>query len=153
VLLNLADRAGTCLIAELLQQMGEEAYDARVGGPNQEFGPIRMIIVWRGRGILVAAIAFGFLLTTEVLTRVFFHDHTYYQQHGWPKLVGFLAAACLVWFLLPSRRSDVSSGEGFQNPRTTQSVLKERDELLHISAKYWPAILCALGIVFYFIRY
>jgi len=40
------------------------------------------MIIWRGRGILVALIAFGCLLLTEVITRVSFHSDSYYQQNG-----------------------------------------------------------------------
>ena len=42
------------------------------------------MIVWRGRGILVAIITFVCLLITELLTRFFFRNNTYYQQHRWP---------------------------------------------------------------------
>jgi hypothetical protein len=109
--------------------------------------------IWRGRGILIAFIAFGCLLVTELLTRTCFHDNTYYQQNGWPKLVGFLIAGGLVWCLLPRRESDVSTPTGFQNPAATNSVLfSEQDQLFFVSVRYWPLILCALGVIFYFVR-
>jgi hypothetical protein len=101
------------------------------------------MIVWRGRGILVAIITFGCLLLTELLTRFFFHDNAYYQRQGWPKLVGFLVAASLVYWLSPR--------EGAQDGKR-ESFFREQDTLFHISVKYWPPILCVLGVVFYFIR-
>ena len=106
------------------------------------------MIVWRGRGILVAIITFGCLLLTELLTRFFFHDNTYYQQQGWPKLAGFLVAAGLVYWL-SSREGDDPTG--VQDGKR-ESLLREQDTLFHISVKYWPRILCVLGVVFYFIK-
>ena|ERR1039458_971024 len=106
------------------------------------------MIVWRGRGILVAIITFACLLFTELLTRFFFHDNAYYQRQGWPKLVGFLVAAGLVYLLSP-RESDNSTGT-LDGKR--ESLIREQDTLFHISVKYWPRILCVLSIVFYFIH-
>jgi hypothetical protein len=106
------------------------------------------MIIWRGRGILIAIIIFGCLLATELLTRSFLHDNTYYQQHGWPKFAGFLIAAGLVWWLA---RREAEDSTGVHNA-TRESFFRERDTLFLISARYWPRILCVLGIVFYFVR-
>jgi len=96
----------------------------------------------------VAIITFGCLLVTELLTRSFYHDNTYYQQHGWPKLAAFLVAAILVWGL--SRREGDDSG-GSQ-PVTREPLLREQDTLFLISVGYWPRILFVLAFVFYFVR-
>jgi hypothetical protein len=106
------------------------------------------MIVWRGRGILVAAITLGCLVATELLTRLFLHDNAYYQQHGWPKLVGFLIAAGLIWWL-SEREGDDPNGV---HSAGTEPFLRQQDTLFHISVRYWPRILCVLGIVFYFVR-
>jgi hypothetical protein len=104
------------------------------------------MIVWRGRGILIAIITFGCLLITELLTRTFYRDNTNYQQHGWPKLIGFLVAAGLVWQMSLFEREDSVSAEN------ATGIFREQDSLFHISVRYWPRILCGLGIVFYFVR-
>jgi len=106
------------------------------------------MIIWRGRGYLVAIIAFGCLLISESLTRFFYHDKTYYQQHGWPKLAAFLLAAGLVWRL--SRREGQDS-IGVQ-PLTRKTLLREQDSLFFVPVKYWPRVLCVLAFVFYFVR-
>jgi hypothetical protein len=55
------------------------------------------MLVWHGRGAVIAAVAFGSLLASELICRAHFHDDRYYQQqHGWPKLAGFLVAAGVV---------------------------------------------------------
>jgi hypothetical protein len=110
------------------------------------------MIIWRGRGILVAVIAFGCLLVTELFTRAYFHDETYYQQHGWPKLGGFLVAAGLVWLLLPRHETDILTSAESIPKQATGSIMKEQDQLFFISVRFWPPILCALGVVFYFVR-
>jgi hypothetical protein len=106
------------------------------------------MIIWRGRGILVAVITFGCLLVTELLTRSVLHDNTYYQQHGWPKLAGFLVAAGLVWWLSQHEGDDST---GVQNA-SRESFFREQNTLFLIPVRYWPRILCILGVVFYFVR-
>jgi hypothetical protein len=108
------------------------------------------MIIWRGRGIVVALIAFGCLVVTEILTRGWFHDDTYYQQHGWPKLAGFLVAALIVWWLSGSSRSEDNSALAVQE--TQAPILRRQDQLFFIPVRYWPLLLCLLGLVFYFIR-
>jgi hypothetical protein len=98
-----------------------------------------MLIASRGRGWLIAGISFACLLATEVCTRLCFHDDSYYQRHGWPKLAAFLIAAGLVWSLLPH-----GEGEGF--------VFRQNDTLFLVPARFWPVILCTLGLVFYVVR-
>jgi|SRR5579863_3615190 len=106
------------------------------------------MIVWRGRGILVAIITFVCLLVTELLTRFFFRNNTYYQQYGWPKLSGFLVAAALVWSLSRHKGDDP---RGIQD-LTREPLLRKQDTLFHIPVRNWPPILCVLGIIFYFVR-
>ena len=36
--------------------------------------------------------------------------------------------------------------------RESGGVFQEQDQLLLVPVRYWPAILCALGIVFYVVR-
>jgi|ERR1035441_6505336 hypothetical protein len=105
------------------------------------------MIVWRARGILAAIITFVCILT-ELLTRFFFRNNAYYQQHGWPKLSGFLVAAALVWLLSRRKGDDPRGIRGL----TREPLLRERDTLFHIAVRYWPPILCVLGIIFYFVR-
>ena len=68
-----------------------------------------------------------------------FHDDTHCQRKGWPKLAAFPIAAGLVWWLLPGRDGEASA-------------LRRDDALLFVPARVWPAILWALGLVFYVVR-
>jgi hypothetical protein len=107
------------------------------------------MIIWRGRGFLVGIIAFGCLLIIELLA--YFHDNTYYQKHAWPMIAGLLVAASFIW-LLRRRYSQAFTEGGIQNHETRKSVLREQDELFFISVRYWPLILCVLGVFCFFVQ-
>jgi hypothetical protein len=107
------------------------------------------MIIWHGRGAVIAAVAFGSLLASELICRAYFHDNTYYQQHGWPKLAAFLVAAGVVWFL---QRKQAEALEVANRHVSKEPVLRPRDRLFFVPVSYWPLILCALGVIFYFVR-
>jgi hypothetical protein len=109
------------------------------------------MLVWRGKGFLVALIALSCLLLTELATRSVFADNEYYQHHGWPKLFGFSVAAALVYALRPW--FGVGRDRPFLDKETGQEVrISLEDSLLGIAVRFWPLILLILGIAFYFVR-
>jgi hypothetical protein len=110
-----------------------------------------MWISWNGRGWVVFAITFASLVVTELSVRSYFHDHSYYQHNGWPKLAGFLLAAALVRLALPRRNTGHLTDPNFAS-HTSDSLLREADRFFGIPVRYWPSILCALGIAFYFVN-
>ncbi|HUQ71433.1 MAG TPA: hypothetical protein VM165_18035 [Planctomycetaceae bacterium] len=55
------------------------------------------MIIWNGWGFLVGVLGFGCLLLSEFTVEAAMKDDQYYQNHGWPMAVGFLASAILVW--------------------------------------------------------
>jgi hypothetical protein len=110
------------------------------------------MIIWHGRGFLIAVVGFGCLVAMELFTRAWFHDDTYYQRHGWPMLVGLLVAAGLIWLLARSWGTDASAESGQDSPEKI-SVLREEDRLFFISPRHWPQLLGALGIVCYIVSF
>jgi hypothetical protein len=124
------------------------------------------MIIHQGRGVLIAIITFLCLLAAEAFTRTHFHDNGYYQQHPWPKLAACLVAAALVWWLSPRKNQAaatppeqswlVSHSQGLPATEPEASALKvtlfrDSDSLFFIRVKYWPALLCLLGVVLYFV--
>jgi hypothetical protein len=109
-----------------------------------------VFIEWRGRGIVIGLIVFGCLCLNELGTRRTFGERDYYQNHGWPKLVGFWAAAAFVYVLQPwlnagkvRTQTDPISGK----TRTTKEA-----SFFFIPARHWPALLLVCGVLFYFVR-
>jgi hypothetical protein len=109
-----------------------------------------MFVPSHGRGFLVAIVIVLCLSLTDFLTSLHFHDDNYYAEHGWPKLTAFWVAAGIVQWMLPHKRPEVLGAQGIE---MQPSILRCRDSLLMIPAKYWPHVLSALGIGFYFFRY
>jgi hypothetical protein len=107
-----------------------------------------MIVAWNGRGGIIALVAAGCLLATDYFTGLWYRNSHFYQDHGWPKLAGFWAAAIIVHFL--SRRPDEVL-TAHPDPQR-QPVLRAADTLFFIPASRWPLILGGLGIVCYFLR-
>ena len=110
------------------------------------------MIIWQGRGFLIAIVSFACLVVMELLTRAWFHDETYYQKHGWPMLVGFLVAAAIIWLLAKSRATDVNPESGQDSPHDGV-VLGEQDRLFFIPARHWPRLLGVLGVVCYIVSF
>ena len=104
------------------------------------------MIIWSGFGFLVAVITFLLLLSAEYVTEVLFRDDSYYQAHGWPKLLAFFLAGVVIWPL------------GTYLNRKPRKVMIEKDtgkevsmpshSFFFIRMEYWGPILFALGIIF-----
>jgi len=103
-------------------------------------------LFWSGRGFLVPAITFASCLAMELFVRAAHHDDKYYQTHCWPILTAFLISAFAIYIIsrgLVARRElrDVATGE--------LVVLQQEHRFLFIHVRYWPAILCVVGVVFF----
>jgi hypothetical protein len=107
------------------------------------------MFIW-GRGGVIPLIAFGCALLTELFTRTAFgNDASYYQTHGWPKLVAFWVAAGFVyalrpWFRVGQERTRIDKKSGQQVQVSLEA------EFFFVRARYWPAVLIALGLMFFF---
>ena len=108
------------------------------------------MIIWKGAGFLVAVIAFGMLLLTELSVEALFKDDKYYQTHGWPKLAAFVIAGWIVFFIgnyLNRKQGRVV----IEKDTGREVVLKSEHSLFFINVEYWSYILFALGFVFLFV--
>jgi hypothetical protein len=106
------------------------------------------MFIW-GRGSVIPLIAFACSLLMELFTRTVFGSSSYYQTHGWPILVALWAAAGLVyalrsWFRVGQERPTIDKKSG-QQVRVSLEA-----ELFFVRARYWPAVLMALGLVLFF---
>jgi hypothetical protein len=110
-----------------------------------------MFVSWRGRGVLIAIVTVVSLLLCDFLTAQHFNDPNYYAHNGWPKLTAFWVAAAIIQLMLP-RKPEKVLGEVHASPEKP-SLLRRQDALFLIPAKYWPPVLFALGIGFYFVNF
>jgi hypothetical protein len=105
------------------------------------------MFIWRGWGLAVVGLTFLALVLTELGVERMFADDRYYQDHGWPKLLGLTFGAALVWVL-----------SGYVDNRTARVVvdkatgeeltLRNSHDLFLVPLRYWPAILIVLGLGF-----
>jgi hypothetical protein len=109
------------------------------------------MIIWRGKGIVVAIITFGCLVLTELITRSVFGDERYYQTHGWPKVAGFWLAAGLV-FALRSWLGGRQERTLVEKETGKEIKLSSEGALFFVTVRFWPLILLGLGVVFFFVR-
>jgi hypothetical protein len=133
----------------MLRQRGRRAREAAnpVGISGPEEGEM---IIWNGLGFLVGVITFLLLLLSEYATESLFHDESYYQSHGWPKLLAFFLAGAVVWPLgaYLNRRQ----GKVLVEKETGKEVLiKPNHSFFFIRMEHWGPILVALGIILLFV--
>lgn len=108
------------------------------------------MIIWNGLGFLVAVITFLLLLCAEYVTESLFRDESYYQAHGWPKLLAFFLAGAVVWPLgayLNRRRGKVM----IEKETGKEVLIKPKHSFFFIRMEYWGPILLVLGVVFFFV--
>ena len=108
------------------------------------------MMIYTGAGFIVAVIAFLMLLLSELSVEYYFDDDSYYQTHGWPKLLAFFLAGCLV--TLVGRYLDNADAKLYIEKETGKEVImKKGHSLFFIEVKYWGYILFGLGVVFLFV--
>ena len=108
------------------------------------------MVIWSGLGFLVAAITFLLLLIAEYVTESAFRDESYYQAHGWPKLLAFFLAGAVISPL--GAYLNRKQGKVMIEKETGKEVLiKPNHSFLFIRMEYWGPILFALGIIFLFV--
>ena len=110
-----------------------------------------LMIIWSGLGFLVPIITFVLLVLTEYAVETLFADTSYYQAHGWPKLVAFLIAGAIVWSI--GTYLNRKSGRVLIDKETGQEViLRPKHALFFLKMEYWAPILFVLGIIFLFVQ-
>ena len=104
------------------------------------------MIIWSGRGFLVAVIVFGFSLALNLAFNAWWGDR-YYDNHKWPFAISLFLSAIVCWFLgsaLRKRTSQVvidkETGKEFLLDRSNHS-------LFFIPMHFWGPILAIAGAI------
>jgi hypothetical protein len=103
------------------------------------------MIIWDGKGWLVAAIVFALLVGSEFGSEAIFADTSYYQTHMWPRAAALILAAVIVWFVATwlqraGSRTVIDKATG------QEMVLGGNDALFFIPVRFWTPILALAGV-------
>jgi hypothetical protein len=100
------------------------------------------MIIWNGKGYLVAVIIFLLLVGAEFGSEALFADERYYQMHGWPLAAAMAVAAVVVWFL--GNHLHKTGGRVVIDKATGQEMtLGGNDSLFFIPVRFWAPIFAA----------
>lgn len=105
------------------------------------------MIIWQGRGWVVAVVGFSCLVLAEFASEALTNDSGYYQDHRWPMAVACAAAAAIIFMVrhklepAKSRRvRDVDTLEEF-------TIHPSASSFFFIPLRAWPAVLVAVSVV------
>lgn len=105
-----------------------------------------MLIIWRGLGILIPAIVFGFMLVANMLCNAQFGSD-YWKRHNWPVGLALFAAAitcilCGRYFEGHRRRVEKEHKPG--------GFLPIRNDMFFINYIWWGVIILIISLLVLF---
>ena len=106
------------------------------------------MMIWSGWGFAVALIGFASLVATEYFVERVTQDDQFYQDHGWPKMLGMTVAGLLLWVFCVwlDRTSPASDASTAESPREKLPSATVEHSLFFIPIKYWTPLLLVIGI-------
>jgi hypothetical protein len=103
------------------------------------------MLIWSGRGYLVAVFVFGLSLLANLATNALTGDGAYWDSHQWPFAVSLLVSGLACWYagwLTGDRKVrrliDPETGE--------QVILRGSDSLFFVPMKWWGPMLAGIGV-------
>jgi hypothetical protein len=108
------------------------------------------MIIWQGKGYLIAVVIFLISLTMQLATNYITHSESYYKEAPWPLTIALVIAGIIVLVIdryVLNEHSQVLIDKATGN----EVELKKSHTLFFIPFKYWPYILfaCALGVLYF----
>ena len=100
------------------------------------------MIIWRGRGGLVALIIFVSALVINFVADQF-GGKGYWDVHGWTFGLALILSALLVFVM--SRLTDTSERVLLDERTGERLLVSPKHDLFWIPVKWWPAILGVIG--------
>jgi hypothetical protein len=110
------------------------------------------MIVWSGWGIVFGLLGFACLALTQAGVNAAMQDWRFYQNHGWPKLLGFWIAAGVSWPL--GRAMNRSTEHQLIDPQSGQPVVVRSGgghSLFFVPVQNWWVVFLLLGVIFAFV--
>ena len=102
------------------------------------------MIIWSGKGHLVAVFVFVCSIEAKMLTYSLNGSNQYWDQNGWPMGISLLASAFLCWYvgrILASKQETIF----IEKETGKEVVVKSNHALFFIKMHWWGPILAILG--------
>ena len=104
------------------------------------------MVIWSGKGFLVAVFTFGFSLVANLITNYVTGSRAYWDAHKWPLGVSLLVSAVACWYV--GRIFGNQKAQVLIDPKTGKEVvLRESHTLFFVPMMWWGPILAVLGVV------
>lgn len=110
------------------------------------------MLIWRGYGILVALIAIACFVGAMVGAESFWGKPLPMDKRALSELLGMLVAAALVYGLHLALEKSYPPRVVIDKETGKEINLVPKHDFFFIPVKYWPYVLGALGILFFFQR-
>lgn len=111
------------------------------------------MIIWSGFGFVVVIVAIACMGLTGFAVNAIMGDNHFDQTHGWPKLLGMVLAAAIIWPL--GRAMNRGTERQLVDPDTGKPVMIRSGgghSLFFIPVQYWSFIFLILGFLFVFMK-
>jgi hypothetical protein len=110
------------------------------------------MIIWSGLGILIGLVTFACLWVTQLGVNAAMQDQRFYQDHGWPKLLGLWIAAAVSWPI--GRAMNRGTEQQVVDPETGRTVIIRTvggHSLFFVPVQHWWVACLLLGVVSVFV--
>lgn len=110
------------------------------------------MIIWTGRGFLVAVIVFLLSLGAEFGVESASGNDNYYQIHAWPLALALFTSGVISWLL--GNRFNSEKGRVVIDKETGQEIVIGGPDhtLFFIKMQYWGPILMLIAVSVFFFR-
>ena len=113
-----------------------------------------VLVVWKGKGWLVAAATFGCSLAAEILTRLITKDENYYQEHPWPLTAALLTASGILFFAVQRLKGPAPVATNVLDAveKPPPNYYKFDHTLFWLPMEYWIFLLAGAALFTFFAR-
>lgn len=99
------------------------------------------MIIWNGKGYLIAIIVFCCSLIGELISEKIYNDDTYYQAHSEPFAIALLTSGIITSTLAHILERRAKYGKLIDKETGEEVVIRSKDLFFFIPIKYWGPML------------
>ena len=103
-----------------------------------------MLLIWRGKGILVPIILFVASLISEIIGRHFF-GKPYVEQNRWILGLAMLLGSAFILFV--ARKIDTKERILIDEKTGERLIYKPKHDFFWIPIKWWSPVAAGIGVV------